>query len=102
MAVVGFGRDRAVLRTARSVPALGLHRSKESLAERLLGSKAVAVGDLVEPVLHRLRPELDGLEEDVVLGVAWHLVTLPLSASPSKLPRTAPRDIVDQIVTSPQ
>src|SRR5581483_3751969 len=64
--------DRAVLGAARGVAAFGLHGPEVGLAQGSLGAEAVAVGDLVEAVLHRLRADLDRLEEDVVLGIARH------------------------------
>ena len=76
--VVGLGVDRAVLGADRRVAALGLHRPEVRLVEGLLGAEAVAVGDLVEAVLHRLRADLDRLEEDVVLRVTRHSRKPPL------------------------
>src|SRR5437773_2281726 len=78
MRVVRLGRDRAVLGAAGAVAALGLQRAEIGLAERLLRPEAVAMRDLVEAVLHRLRPELDRLEEDVVFRVARHRAKPPL------------------------
>src|SRR5437899_2569063 len=77
MRVVRLGRDRAVLGTAGAVAALGLQRAEIRLAERLLRPEAVAMRDLVEAVLHRLGPELDRLEEDVVFRVARHRAEPP-------------------------
>src|SRR3989442_6013548 len=79
MRVVRLGRDRAVLGTAGAVAALGLHGAEIRLAERLLRPEAVAMRDLVEAVLHRLWPELDRLEEDVVLRITRHVAQPPLA-----------------------
>src|SRR5207245_8701733 len=57
--VVRLGRDRAVLGAAGGIAALGLHRAEVRLAEGPFRAEAVAVRDLVEAVLHRLRPDLD-------------------------------------------
>src|SRR5438874_12718780 len=76
--VIGLGMDRAVFGAAGAVTALGLHGAEIGLAHRLLRPEAVAVRDLVEAVLHRLRAQLDGLEEDVVLGVTRHASQPPL------------------------
>ena len=76
--VVALGVDRAVLRADGRIAALRLHRAEVRLAEGLLRAEAVAMRDLVEAVLHRLRADLNGLEEDVVLGVARHLAMPPL------------------------
>src|SRR3989442_4213599 len=46
--VVRLGRDRAVLGTAGAVAALGLERAEVRLAQGLLRTEAVAMGDLVE------------------------------------------------------
>src|SRR5512132_754970 len=70
--------DRAVLGAAGAVTPLGLHGAEVGLAHRLLRPESVAMGDLVEAVLHRLRAELDGLEENVVLGVTRHSSQPPL------------------------
>ncbi len=70
--VVRLGRDRAVLRADAAVAALGLHRPEVGLVHRLLRAESVAVRNLVEAVLHRLRAELDRLEENVVPGVSSH------------------------------
>ena len=70
--LVGLGADRAVLGAHRRPAALGLHPPEGRLRPRLLDPEPRAVGDLVEAVAKRLRPDPDGLEEDVVLRVARH------------------------------
>src|SRR5919202_303549 len=74
MRVVRFGRNRAVLSADRAVAALGLRRSEECLAERLLRAKSVAVRDLVKAILHCLRADANRFEKDIVLRVARHLL----------------------------
>src|SRR5262245_11053055 len=73
--------DGAVLGADRGVAALRLHRPEIRLVERLLRSEAVAVGDLVEAVLHSLRADLNRLEEDVVLRVTRHLANASFGAN---------------------
>ena len=77
MRVVRLGVNRAVLGTEGAPAALGLHPAVIGLKARLLRAGADAVGHLVEAILQRLGPELDRLEEDVVLRVARHTVLLP-------------------------
>ena len=72
--VVALGPDRAVLRAHRAPAALGLHRPEVRLETGPLRARAVAVRDLEEAVGQHLRADLDRLEEDVVLGVAGHLL----------------------------
>src|SRR3954449_12976643 len=88
--VVRFGMDRAVLRADRGVAALGLHRTEVRLVERLLRPEPIAVRDLVEAVLHCLRPDLDRLEEDVVLRVTRHSVRPPLDALGKRFSNRSP------------
>ncbi len=89
MRVVRLGRDRAVLGAAGGVATLGLHGAEVRLAERPLRAEAVAMGDLVEAVLHRLRADLDRLEEHVVLRVTRHCARHLLLSDASILrPRT--------------
>ena len=76
--VVGLRMDGAVLRTDCGVATLGLHGPEVRLVEGLLRPEPVAVGDLVEAVLHGLRADLDRLEEDVVLRVTRHSRKPPL------------------------
>jgi hypothetical protein len=64
------------------------------------------VGDLVEAVLHRLRADLDRLEEDVVPGVARHLAMPPLEQtgnrhSPSVRGGRASRSGYERTATRP-
>src|SRR5688572_7084235 len=80
MGVVRFRVDGAVLRAAGRIAALGLHGAEVSLAHRLLRPESVAVGDLVEAVLHGLRADLNRLEEDVVLRVTRHWAGLLLTS----------------------
>ena len=77
MRVVRLGVDRAVLGAEGPPAALRLHAAVIGLEAGLLRARADAVGHLVEAILQRLRPELDRLEEDVVLRVARHTVFLP-------------------------
>src|SRR6266508_1879635 len=76
--VVGFRMDGAVLGAAGAVTPLRLHGAKVGLAHRFLRPESVAMRDLVEAILHRLRAKLAGLEENVVLGVTRHLSQPPL------------------------
>src|SRR5262245_48781849 len=66
--------DRAVLGTDRAPATFCLHAPVVGLEARLFGSSPDAVGHLIEAVLQRLRPELDRLEQDVVLRVARHVL----------------------------
>ena len=64
--------DERFLRADGRPATLGLRAPKAGLGARLLAPEAGAVRHLVEPVPKRLRPDLHGLEEDVVAGIARH------------------------------
>ena len=65
-----------VLRAHGRPATLGLHAAEPRLGARLLRAEAGAVRNAVEAVLECLRPDLHGLEENVVLGVARHVRSL--------------------------
>jgi len=77
-AEIGFPRDVGRLGVDDCPAALGLHPPEMSLLGRKISSVAGALRGLVEAILHRLRPDLDGLKEDVVFRVACHGGYLPL------------------------
>jgi len=73
--VIGFRRDRTVFGAARTPSTFGLHTAIGRLRTRLLGAGADAMRNLVEAVLHRLRADLDRLEQNVVFWIARHGLT---------------------------
>src|SRR5437870_2283684 len=74
---VVLGHERGCLGVDNCPPALSLHRTVLSLAARKNISEAGAVGGLVKPVAHGLRPDSNGFEQDVVFGWSRHCRLLP-------------------------
>jgi hypothetical protein len=70
--VVRFGVDRAIFGIDPGPAALGLQRAVRRLETRPVGARADAMRHLVEPVAQRLRPNLDGLKQNIVFGIARH------------------------------
>src|SRR5208283_2372290 len=72
MRVVGLRMDRAVLGVDAGPAAFGLERAVRRLKARSVRARADAVRHLIKAIAQRLRADLDGLEQDVVLGIARH------------------------------
>ena len=69
---VGVGVDLDLLGADDRPAALGLDAAHHGVGGRIAITHAVAVGHLEEPVAGGDRADRDGLEEDVVAGVAHH------------------------------
>ncbi len=74
--VIGVARDQRLFGVHRRPAALRLHPAEARLRARLLRPEPRAVRHLVEAVPQCLRPDPDGLEEDVVLRVAGHTLQI--------------------------
>jgi hypothetical protein len=74
--VVGVARDQRLFGVHRRPAALRLHAAEARLRPGLLRPEPCAVGHLVEAVPQGLRPDPDGLEENVVLRVARHTLQI--------------------------
>ena len=64
--VVGLRADRAILDAHDSPSALRLHGSKSGLSAGPVGARAVAMRNLEESIGSLLRPDANGLEQDIV------------------------------------
>ena len=80
MHVVGFRMDRGVFGADSAPAALGLHAAEGGLGARPLRACAVAVGNLIEAVLHGLRTDPNRLEQAVILRITRHRAS-PFSSS---------------------
>ena len=73
--IVGIGIDRAVFGAHGAPAALGAHRAIRCLATGLVRARTNAVRHHEKAVLHRFRPDLDGLKQNVVFRIACHEVS---------------------------
>ncbi len=76
--VVRFGVDRTILGIDSRPSALGLEGTVRRLEAGLVGTRADAMGHLIESIAQRLGADLDRLKQDVVFWVARHGLVLSL------------------------